>query len=101
MEKYSGLLTPPASPAPVSANTNPYHDFLSSSLPAEISDAPAEVMQEVLFGDMEPGLWGEVLNMGGSFGSVSEGIESFAENDGTEMRSFMSHEVGGNGGRSN
>jgi hypothetical protein len=50
---------------------------------------------------MEPVLWGEVLNMGGSFGSVSEGIESFAENDGTEMRSFMSHEAGGNGGRSN
>ncbi|KAF8253945.1 hypothetical protein K440DRAFT_618477 [Wilcoxina mikolae CBS 423.85] len=96
-EQYSGLLTPPASPAPIPDNTNPYHDFLSSSLPAELSDAPEQLMQETLFGDIDPGLWAEVLSVGGSFSSFSEGIGSFSENDGLEMGSFMSQETGSNG----
>jgi len=72
-EKSTGLLTPPITPI----EQDPYLALLTLMAPGEMDGAPAELLQEVLFADMEA----ELLEMmaedgGGPFASPSSSSPS-------------------------
>lgn len=82
VETRNGLLTPPASPSLHS--TNAYHTLLSSSLPGEFWDANDDLLEDVLFGDMDPAVWSELLG-GVTFPSLDSASTSQASSAATSF----------------
>jgi len=76
-DKFTGLLTPPTTPTELQ---DPYSAFLSLMVPSEMANAPADLLQEVLFADMEGELremlGGDSVGYGGSSTPSTSSIAS-------------------------